>query len=201
MTTRNHKLIGIMICVCAALLAAGCGSSRTTPAADAGGDAVLGSDATGPTTWSFSAEDDGSALKAASLELDGISGDEAWLKVTVRGVSKLQGIAFRLKFDPQAVSVEESEIGPAWATSDFPDDVVSRFATRSEGELWAGIGFEGLLGLPASKEQVVARVKVKLSGSKPLQVAFRPHHNLVLDTKGQGVEVKWLGGTFQPKAK
>jgi hypothetical protein len=199
MTIKIHNLVVVLSTV---LIAAGCGSSRTAPGADAGGDAVVGSDAvTGPITWSFSPEDDGSAPKAASLTLDGIAGDEAWLEVTVRGVPKLQGIAFRLKFDPQAVSVEEHEIGPAWASSDFPDDVISRFATRSGGELWAGIGFKGLLGLPASEEQVVARVKVKLAGGKPLEVAFRPHHNLVLDSKGQGVKVEWLGGTFEPISK
>lgn len=202
MTNNDCKLIGTVTVLSAALLMLlpmlpGCGSSRTAPGADAGGDA-LGSDATGAVGWSFTAEDGGTELKAASLQLEGIANDEAWLKVTVRGVPKLQAIAFRLRFDPQAVSVEESVPGPAWEASDYPDDVVSKFATRSEGELWAGLGFKGLLGLNASKEQVVARIKVKLSGGKPLQVAFRPHHNLVLDTKGQDVKVKWLGGTFQP---
>ena len=76
--------------------------------------------------------------------------------------------------------------------------VVSKFADK-DGELWAGVGHEGVKALDASKDTVVARVQLKLSGSGPIKVGFRPHHNLCLGTDGKSIKASWLGGTFERK--
>lgn len=188
--------ISTVVTTCLILLASACGD-RTSPALDAGGgDAGVQPDATSGLIWSFKADDDGSAAPAVALRQGSITGDSAWLEVVARGAPKLQGVAFRLQYDPKQLAVTKSEAGSAWGTA----KIASSFAARSEGELWAGVGHVGVKALDAFKDVVVARVQVKLSGSGPIKLTFREYHNLCLDTDGKAIAGKWLAGRFEAKA-
>jgi hypothetical protein len=175
-------------------LVAACGDRNTPAVPDAGADTGVQPDTTTAAAWTFSADDDGTTPGVA-LQADTIQGDSAWLKVVVRGVPTLQGVAFRLTHDPKQATVTTSGAGTVWGSA----GVVSKFAARDDGELWAGVGHVGTKALDASKDTVVARVQLKLSGSGPIKVGFRPHHNLCLGTDGKSITATWLGGTFERK--
>jgi hypothetical protein len=178
------------------LLLAACSSSRhplsdsspTRP--DAG---VLPPDTSGG-QWRWAPEDDGAAPSAVALALESLEGDTAWVKVAVRGVPALQGVALRLMHDPERVEVLESEQGAVWSTGTAP--TVARFAPQEDGELWAGIGFRSAAGVDARQAVTVARFKLALSGPAELHLGFRPGRNLIIDPEGKPVPVTWLGGAF-----
>lgn len=172
-----------------------CGSRASNPS-DAGPDGAP--DAGQPGAWSFVSGDDGSS-PAVVLQADGAPrGGEVWLKVVARGVPSLQGVAFRLSFDPQRVQVLESEEGDVWALSSVKH--VARFATRKEGELWAGLGHLGQGSLVAQSETTLARVKVAVKGGGEATIGFRAGHNMVLTTQGAALKSAWLGGRLSPRA-
>ena len=111
-------------------------------------------------------------------------------------IGSLQGVAFRLTFDPGALEVLETEAGQAWQLSSTQN--VHRFKVRPEGELWAGLGHVGTGSLSAVSPVTLARVKVRPKGAAPIKIGFRAKHNLVLDTDGTAVETRWLGGELRP---
>jgi len=190
--------LSLVLRVCLPLLAAGCGSRVAS--SDSGlPDAGSSSDTRLPTgPWSFNPEDGGGASPAVALKPDPAGGAGALL-VVARGVPKLQGVAFRLSFDPKQVAVSRHEAGGSWYGSG--KDLVSRFKVRPEGELWAGVGYSGSFSLAAESEVTLARLEVTLSGSTPAKLAFRVGRNLVIDPDGAKVKVSWLGGTFTRAAK
>jgi hypothetical protein len=145
-----------------------------------------------PTDWKFTPEDAGQS-PAVALKLEQLDGDKATLLVIGRGLTPLQGVAFRLTFPPAQATVSSSEAGAAWSGA------LSRFATRAEGELWAGIGQKGAHGISTTGDLELARVVLQLSGTTAIKVGFRANRNVVLDPKPQRVTATWLGGTFERK--
>lgn len=191
----NSRLLSVLLL---SLAAAAC-SSRATQPTDA---SVERRRSDGPTLpvdgpplvsdWKFTAEDSGKS-PAVVLQVETLDGDQATLLVVGRGLTPLQGVAFRLTYPPQQVTVQSSAVGAAWSGP------LARFATRAEGELWAGIGNKGAHGISTSGDLELARVVLKLSGTTPIKVGFRPYRNVVLDPKPQRVTATWLGGTFERK--
>jgi len=175
-------------------LVAGCGGKAITLAD--GGPTVGDQGPVGPAgPWTF-VPDAASGAAAVSLKLETVLGDRASLLVVARGVPALQGIAFRLAFDPARLTVSKTEQSPAWtAGSWFP--TVARFAPRASGELWAGLGYVGSHALDASHEVTLARLEVDLTGNDPIPLGFRPSRNLVTDPANSPVPVGWVGGTFK----
>jgi hypothetical protein len=169
----------------AVVLSAGCSSSGSGPGstADAGTDGGGGA-------WGFSSSGTGKETPAVVLALDSVDGDSVWVRVVVRGVSKLQGVAFRLKADASAASLSSYEVSKVWTSP------ASAFKAQKSGEIWAGIGHVGPKAIDATKDTTVARLKLSLSGSGPVTMTFRDHHNLVLDSTGEKVEASFVGGTL-----
>lgn len=171
------------------------GSGCSDRAAGQGGDGGPAGDLTLAKTFAFVPDDDGSS-PALFLRAAGPSeGNELALELVARGIAQLQGVAFRLLLSPQ-LELLSTKAGP-----DFGEPAaVARFK-RVGDELWAGIGRRGLSGVDAqSVERVVAtlRLRVRAAGNVPL--AFRPHHQLVLEAeKGQSVEVSWHGGHLEAR--
>lgn len=183
-----------LISLLALLALAACSSPSPQPG-DAGPDHKAPSpDGPAASEWAFVA--DAVQSPAISVDLESLSGDEATLVLTGRGIAALQGIAFRLSFPPQQVEVVSSEVGAAWG-SGF--SVLARFATRPEGELWGGIGHQGPHGMPAEGAEL-ARLVLRLSGEAPIELAFRPQRNLALDPGFKRVKVSWLGGRFERRS-
>jgi len=179
-------------------LGAGCESSSGQPA-DAGTDGPGTSDSTLPSAWTFTAAYDGQTTPAVALKADAADKGQVWLEVWARGVSSLQGVAFRLSFEPQQLQVLKGEAAPVW--SEGSAKLASKFAARPEGELWAGVGHVGSRGVAATEMTLVARVQLQLKGSTPIKIDFRAHHNILLDPKGQAVKAEWFGGEFKPVTK
>jgi hypothetical protein len=184
-----------------ALTVAGCSSrAPNAPAADTGpGHDVVAADAGPLQPWSFAPEDDGTASPAVALRLEQVTGDRATFTIIGRGVPRLQGLAFRLTYPPARVAVAAKEVGAGWYGTGA--DLVSRFATQAEGELWAGIGFSGSRSVDVTEERELARVELTLSGADPVSLAFRPSHNTVIDPDGARVTARWLGGQLRRGGK
>jgi hypothetical protein len=146
--------------------------------------------------WAFMPEDDGSVSPAIALRPDPAAGVPGALLLVARGIPKLQGIAFRLRYDVKSLTPGKQEVAAGWYGSG--KDLVSRIVARPEGELWGGIGYSGSHGLDASGEVVLLRlVLTPGAGPGPLAVGFRPGRNLVLDPNASKVAVSWLGGSFR----
>ncbi|MFH1132722.1 MAG: hypothetical protein V1754_15410 [Pseudomonadota bacterium] len=187
---KKHQTILV-----AFILVTGCGGRNV----DVGTDAGSG-DANQPmiSDWEFEPDDKGEGSPAITLKLEKIEGTQAQLGIEGRGLPRLQGLAFRLVFGPNGKSeVIETKPGINWLTGGTK--FVSKFSLRPEGELWGGIGHEGSYGMDATTPTVLATVTLKLNSSKPVEISFRPKHNLVLDPDGKQIEVLWLGGRFVPK--
>jgi len=183
------------------LLASGC-TSRL-PGGQTGEDGGVTGDAADSTTkpdaqrplgeWRFVSDDEGGAAEAVALRAKSIDGNSATIEVTLRGVPQLQGVAFRLGFPAERVTVKDHERSPAWS-----DPNVAEFAVRPEGEIWGGIGHVGAWGISAERELVVATLQLELSGSEPIDLAFDAPRAMVLSAEdGRPVEMTWLGGRFQ----
>lgn len=172
----------------------GCGDNGGTDDARSGDGAAEDAGPGTAQSWTFSAEDVGDVSPAILLRAESIEQGLATLSLVGRGIDKLQGLAFRLTFDPQAITVVTSKPGSIWPA----DNIVHRFKSRAEGELWAGIAHKGPRSLAATTDEVLAEVTLELGGIDPQEISFRPRHNLVLDPEGRAVTVQWLGGTFNP---
>jgi hypothetical protein len=171
-----------------AAILSGCGTRASSTVTDA-------SPPPGNGAWTFVADDDGGAPRAVALRMDSIANDEATLSVVARGMDKLQGLAFRLGWDAQRLELSKPEVGSGWYGAGV--DVVSRFATKPGGELWAGIGYAGSHGLDAVREVTLARFQVKLSGQEPIPLVFRENRNVVITPEATSLSVTWSGGTFR----
>jgi hypothetical protein len=192
MTRRLNVLVLVMAL-------AGCSSRASNPGADAGADAVApGADASNPAGYRFEPEGAPGTSAAVFLRAEKAvsAGGALWLEVVAQKIGSLQGVAFRLTFDPGALEVLETEAGQAWQLSSTQN--VHRFKVRPEGELWAGLGHVGTGSLSAVSPVTLARVKVRPKGAAPIKIGFRAKHNLVLDTDGTAVETRWLGGELRP---
>lgn len=149
---------------------------------------------TGP--WAFVPDEGGSTSPAIALRADPAASEPGALLLVARGVAKLQGIGFRLRYDAKSLTPGTHEVAASWYGSG--KDVVSRLVARPDGELWGGIGYSGSHGLDATGEVVLLRLVLKPgSGAGPLAVSFRPGRNLVLDPNASKVAVSWLGGSFR----
>jgi hypothetical protein len=184
--TRTQRAAAAVVVV-GAILAVGCGGGSASPD-------TLAPDAGATGAWALSTADTGKESPAVVLELDSIDGDSVWLSVVARGVSKLQGVAFRLVTDPAAVKFVKAEAGKAWTTTGVTK--TAKFAAQKDGEIWGGVGHLGAHGIDASKATTVARVNLSLTGAGPLAVSFREQRNLVLDSTGAKVKTTWIGGTL-----
>ena len=196
-TLLTRRVAGLAVLL--ALVGLGCSGTPSAGAdAGAGHDGLgSGSDGGGGSgAWVFVREDNGQETSAVALELEGVKGDEATLKVVARGLSELHSVAFRLVFDPKAVTVTRQELGAVWGGAQ--GRMISRFAVRPEGELWAGIGHVGKGAVRANAAASVARVTVKLSGAGPIELGFRAKHNAALaPALGTTYKPVWLGGMFK----
>ncbi len=145
--------------------------------------------------WRFVPEES-SASPAVALKPDPAGGPGA-LRLVARGIPKLQGIAFRLRFDGKALKPLKQEVSASWYGSG--KDLVSKLATRPEGELWGGIGYSGSHGLDATSEVTLATLSFEpgAGAAGPLALSFRAGRNLVIDPNATKVSVSWLGGSFQ----
>lgn len=158
-----------------------------------------GSDALPTRDYTFVPDDDGKTTPAVALKLldapTGSTAGELELAVVVRGVPKLQGVAFRLQL-PEGVELVSSAGG-----SDFAAPVGVAKLKRVDRELWGGVGRRGRNPVDAgSVERTIATLKIRVQGVGALPLTFRPHHNLVLESdNGQQVDVSWLGGTLKPR--
>jgi hypothetical protein len=156
-------------------------------------DGPAGLDTPAPLHWTFVPDSDQGAPQAVWLQLESLQGDLATLQIVVKGVATLQGIAFRLSFDPQAIEIVQGERGQDWPNQPAS---VSAFAIKPKGELWAGLGFKNHHGLDASAPTIVAKTMLRLRGPSPAALKFRAARNLLIDPKGQPIAVSWLGGVF-----
>ena len=213
-------MLTVSRCGVLALFFAGCVTPPDRVGSDAGaGDAATGegraADSAGPAALRFEANVDpggGPAVFLRAVERDAVVGDTFWLEVVAHRVPGLQGVAFRLVFDPGALEVRETVAADVWRRG--PGQTVHRFKVRPDGELWAGLGHVGRRSFPATRPVALARVKLHLkagaakspgAGSGPpgataaaLSIGFRPGHNLVLGADGGRVGVRWSGGVLRP---
>jgi hypothetical protein len=158
------------------------------------GDRGPGPVPSGP--WTF-VPDPAAGPALAALEVESIDGNRAWLRLVLQGVPELQGIAFRLRFQPDRLEVKRSEQGPGWSAGSGWFPTAARFASRPGGERWGGIGFIGAHALDATGKMVLARLEVELTGADPIPLSFPPRRNLVIDQHNNPVQVGWRGGTFR----
>ena len=191
--SASSKLLLVLV-----IALGGCGDRATgtdSGAPDAGPRPdTLQPPPTGP--WGFAPEDDGSASPAIAIRPDPAGTGPGSLILVARGVPKLQGIAFRLRFDAKAIKAVKQEVSASWYGSG--KDLVSKIAVRPDGEIWAGIGYSGSHGLDATGEVTLAKLAFEPgSGAGPLPLSFRPGRNLVIDPNASKVALSWLGGSFR----
>ncbi len=144
--------------------------------------------------WFFHAGESSAKDKVIALRTEKIEGNSVQLAVVGRNIPQIRGIAFRLTYAKKSVVLKDKKLGSAW--SKVSPNTVHKMTVRSEGELWAGAAFKNTNTIDATKEIVLAELTLELKPPGPIEVDFRPFHNMILDQEGKTVRVAWVGGMF-----
>ncbi|MCA9670094.1 MAG: hypothetical protein KC503_31075 [Myxococcales bacterium] len=126
------------------------------------------------------------------LQLVSIEGDRATLAVIVDNVAQIQGVAYRLSYNRERVSVADAVRGKVWQGA----QVVDRFKQMPNGELWVGIGHVGVKTVPGGQGVTVSTISLDLIGDDPLPIHFQGAYSRVLTPEGVADAV-YAGGRFE----
>ncbi len=155
-----------------------------------GNVAVDKGDAPGPVTF----KGDGADTQGATVFLrqhDMLGNGGVAFEVVARGVPDLHGIAFRLTYDPEALTFGSADVGPKWSKN-----ALALASEGAPGEALVTWTERGETGFDATKEVVLGNVVFSLASRKGATVSFKVERSLLVDRKGVKVGATFRGGTL-----
>ena len=156
-------------------LATGCSSSSS------------GENPPGP--LAFTADPGSNASSEVYLE-GRTEGDRVIVNVVAKGVKEVHGTAFRVKWDPEALSLVEAKASETWSTQaillakeSLPGTLVVAWAEKGEG-----------VGHDATEPLVLGSITFNAVGRKGSAVTFRTERSAIVDHEGKTQTVAWRAG-------
>lgn len=117
-------------------------------------------------------------------------GDRVIVDVVAKGVKDVHGTAFRVKWDPEALSLASATPSDAWSKQAvllskeaLPGTLAVAWAETGEGE-----------GHDATEPLVLGTLTFDAKGRKGSAVAFRTERSAVVDHEGKTLTVSWRAG-------
>jgi hypothetical protein len=139
------------------------------------------------------AKDDGAQgatviLRSRSLLLT--PAGQVVVDVVARGAADLHGAAFRVTWDPAALSFVEAQSGPAWSK-----EAIALAKEGTPGQLAVVWTEKGETSHDATGETVLGTLTFALVSRKSTALAFMNERAKLVDKSGAPVDVTWRGGT------
>lgn len=170
--------------VCSAMLAAAAAFAPGCTSDDSG------SNGPGPVAFAAEARADGASVflreRPNPLKLHRFAVD-----VVVRGAPDVHGAAFRVTWDPEALTFIDAASGAPWSKA-----ALSLAKEGTPGQLAVAWTEKGETGIDASKETVIGTLTFEARGPKGSALAFKTERSQLVDKKGARVAVTWRGGSI-----
>ena len=112
------------------------------------------------------------------------------VEVVARGAHDLHGAAFRMTWDPDALTFVEASRGDAWSKN-----VLAMAKEGSPGQLAVVWTEQGEKGIDATSETILGTLTFDTRGHKATPLAFKLERSELVDKKGVKVAAKWRGGS------
>jgi hypothetical protein len=117
------------------------------------------------------------------------------LEVVTHGSKELYGVAFRLKFDPEALTFDKLEPSAVW--SGAPS--ISLGSTPESGLLLGSVSRKGKANGIAADGAVVAVLSFGVVSKKASSVELLSDRSVLVAPDGKLISgVGWAGGSIQP---
>lgn len=135
---------------------------------------------------------DPSSNAASEVYLEGrTEGDRVIVDVVAKGVKDVHGTAFRLKWDPEALSLVDAAPSRTWSKQAvllskeaLPGVLAIAWAEKGDGT-----------GHDASEPLVLGTVTFDAKGRKGTAVSFRAERSAIVDHEGKTQSVAWRAGS------
>jgi len=121
-----------------------------------------------------------------------LGGSRVQVDVVARGILEVHGSAFRVTWDPAALSFVQAQAGPSWSSRAL---LLAREAAPGElAVAWAEKG--EARGHDATSELLLGTLVFEAKGQKGTPLAFRAARSALVDRAGRELPVTWRAGTL-----
>ena len=140
----------------------------------------------GPVSFAAEPESDGAVVFLRGRT----EGDRVFADVVARGITDVHGAAFRVTWDPDALSFVEAQRSPAWS----PKAVLlaKEGAPGTLAVAWTEKG--EAMGHDASTPLVLGTLVFDAKSRKGTRIAFRTDRSTVVNHEGKTQAVAWRAG-------
>jgi hypothetical protein len=107
--------------------------------------------------------------------------------VVARGAADLHGAAFRMTWDPEALTFVGASSGAAWSKT-----ALSLAKEGSPGALAVAWAEMGEAAIDATNETVLGTLSFELKGRRGTPLTFQKERSQLVDKKGAGIRARWL---------
>ncbi len=118
-------------------------------------------------------------------------GAQVIVEVMGRDLRDVHGVAFRVLYDPEALSFVDATSSSKWSRKS-----VALAKAGTGGQLavtWSEMG--AVTGVDALSETTLGTLRFDVHGAHSSAIAFREDRSTVLDTRGTAIAVTWRGGS------
>ena len=182
MSAKLAALLTSTAMIAALALVPGCNTTEL----DRAGSGPMSFSATG------GAPDEGNGatviLRSRSLLLT--PSDHVVVDVVARGAADLHGAAFRVTWDPAALSFVEAQSGPTWSK-----EAIALAKEGTPGQLAVVWTEKGGKSVVAKDETVLGTLTFAVVSRKTTALAFMNERAQMVDKSGAPLAVTWRGGT------
>jgi hypothetical protein len=140
----------------------------------------------GPIAFAPEAQAGGASI-ALRGRFDLLAPSRIAVDVVARGAVDLHGAAFRMTWDPEALTFVGASSGAAWSKT-----ALSLAKEGSPGALAVAWAEMGEAGIDATSETVLGTLSFEVKGRKGTPLTFQTERSQVVDKKGVRIEARWL---------
>lgn len=138
-------------------------------------------------------EADRTPSEGATVFVNGSATFSGQLAVAVmaRGAKELHGAAFRITYDPDALSYLDATPGPAWSKTSL---AIVKEAVP--GQLLVTWSEKGEAAIDATSDTVLGHLTFAVKGRSASAIAFKIERSQLVDKRGAKLGATWRGGTL-----
>ena len=144
----------------------------------------------GPVAMTTEAPGEGASVSLRG-RVDPLAPSQVVLDVVARGAADLHGAAFRMTWDPEAITFVSATSGTPWSKQ-----VLAMAKEGSPGQLAVLWTEKGETGIDASHETVIGTVTFAPRGRQGSPIAFKTERSQLVDKQGVPIVATWTGGSL-----
>jgi hypothetical protein len=143
----------------------------------------------GPMIFSADAPPEGASVVLRSRPSQVVPLGRVVVDVIAKGAPDLHGAAFRVTWDPEAMSFMEAQSAPVWSKQ-----VVALAKEGTPGQLAVVWTEKGEVSVDATGETVLGTLTFEVQHRRSTALAFVQERAQVVDKRGAPVAMTWRGG-------